>query len=265
MLLPFVSCLLCLTPPESPDTNRTSTPAKATLRVLLPEQALLTFDEHATTSTGPERIFTTPPLDVGKTHSYTLTWTYAEGGRVVRRMTILSIQPGRQTLVDLRPGSRHDTSSQVIYVPTPQTIVDKMLDMAKVASQDVVYDLGCGDGRIVVTAARDYGACGVGIDIDPERVKDSLHNVKKERVEDLVEIRHGDALKVPDLSQATVVTLYMLPEFQAKLAPILKNALRPGTRIVAHDFSLPGWTAVQTVNVPGLFHGHRLFLYRVEK
>src|SRR5437660_4755304 len=108
----------------------------------------------------------------------------------------------------------------IIYVPTEQVVVEKMLDMAKVKKSDVVYDLGCGDGRIVATAAKRYGAKGVGVDIDPARIKDCLETMKKFDVPPgLVEIRQGDALKVKDLDKATVIMLYMLPEFMEKLEP----------------------------------------------
>jgi ribosomal protein L11 methylase PrmA len=115
----------------------------------------------------------------------------------------------------------------------------------------------------VVTAAKKFGAKGVGIDIDPERIKDSKVNVAKEKVGKLVEIRQGDALKVKDISKATVVMLYMLPEFQEKLAPILKKELKPGTRVVAHDYTLPGWKEVTSVNMQGPFRQHTLYLYQV--
>jgi ubiquinone/menaquinone biosynthesis C-methylase UbiE len=111
-------------------------------------------------------------------------------------------------------------STQIIYVPTPQAVVDKMLDMAKVTNKDVVYDLGCGDGRVVATAAKKFGAKGVGIDIDAERIKDSNKTVAELGVEKLVEIRQGDALNVKDLEKATVVMLYMLDDFMGKLEPI---------------------------------------------
>ena len=102
-----------------------------------------------------------------------------------------------------------------------------MLDMAKVGKDDVVYDLGCGDGRIVAIAAKKYGARGVGVDIDPDRIKDSHKTLKKYGVEKLVEIRQGDALKVKDLNKATVVMLYMLRRFMEKLEPIAQKTLKP--------------------------------------
>jgi SAM-dependent methyltransferase len=140
----------------------------------------------------------------------------------------------------------------LIYVPTPQNAVDKMLDMAKVTEKDVVFDLGCGDGRIVATAAKKFKAKGVGIDLNPPRIKDSHATVKKFGVEKLVEIRQGDALKVKDLDRATVICLYMLPEFMAKLEPIVKAKLKPGARIVAHDYPFPNWKADQTVEFVGI-------------
>ena len=117
---------------------------------------------------------------------------------------------------------------RIIYVPTEQTVVEKMLDMAKVTKKDVVFDLGCGDGRVVCTAAKNFGAKGVGVDIDPERIKDCMATMKKFGVtKDLVDIRQGDALKVKDLDRASVIMLYMLPEFMEKPEPQLGGNL-PG-------------------------------------
>lgn len=137
----------------------------------------------------------------------------------------------------------------VPYVPTPQAAVEKMLEVAKVGKDDIVYDLGCGDGRIVITAAKKFGCKAVGIDIDPKRVKEAKELVKKNKVEDLVEIREADALKVEDIGKATVVTLYMLPEINLKLRPILQQELKPGTRIVSHDFDMGKWEPDKTVTL----------------
>jgi SAM-dependent methyltransferase len=158
----------------------------------------------------------------------------------------------------------------LIYVPTPQNAVEKMLDMAKVTEKDVVFDLGCGDGRIVATAAKKFKAKGVGIDLNPPRIKDSLATVKKFGVKDLVEIRQGDALKVKDLERATVICLYMLPEFMAKLEPIVKAKLKPGARIVAHDYPFPNWEPEQTVEFVGVDDNGRertltLYLWTVKE
>jgi ubiquinone/menaquinone biosynthesis C-methylase UbiE len=137
---------------------------------------------------------------------------------------------------------------KLLYVPSEQVVVQKMLEMAKLKKDDIVYDLGCGDGRIVVTAAKKFGCKGVGIDYDPERVKDSLETMKKAGVtKELVDIREGDALQVKDLEKATVIMLYMLPEFMEKLEPQMKKRLKPGTRIVAHDYPFPNMDPDQTV------------------
>ncbi len=134
------------------------------------------------------------------------------------------------------------------YVPTPQGVVEKMLQLAEVTANDVVYDLGCGDGRIVITAAKKYGARGVGVDINPERIKESQANAKKEGVEKLVTFKLEDALKV-DVSEATVVTLYLLSASNAILRPILTKQLKPGARIVSHAFSMGDWQPLKTESV----------------
>jgi len=154
---------------------------------------------------------------------------------------------------------------EIIYVPTPQEVVDKMLDMAKVTKDDVVFDLGCGDGRIVCTAAMKYGARGVGVDIDPARIRDCKETMKKFGVtKEQVEIRQGDALKVKDLERATVVMLYMLPAFMEKLEPQLKR-LKPGTRIVAHDYPFPNTKPDSTYKFPERINNRQpvLFLWTI--
>jgi ribosomal protein L11 methylase PrmA len=120
-----------------------------------------------------------------------------------------------------------------------------MLALAGVTKDDVVYDLGCGDGRIPVTAAKTFGARGVGVDIDPERIKESLANAKAAGVEHLVAFKLQDAMTV-DVSPATVVTLYLLSSSNAKLRPILTKQLKPGARIVSHSFDMGDWVPLKT-------------------
>ena len=144
-----------------------------------------------------------------------------------------------------QPGLRRP---DVIYVPTRQAVVDAMLKVANVKAGDVVYDLGCGDGRIVVTAAL-LGARGIGIDIDPARVKDANANVARAGVGDRVKILNQD-LFTTDFSDASVVALYLLPSLNLKLRPTLWK-LKPGTRIVSHDFDMGDWKPEQTINVDG--------------
>ena len=126
----------------------------------------------------------------------------------------------------------------VIFVPTPDDVVAKMLEMADVKKTDLLYDLGCGDGRIVVTAAKKVGCKAKGFDVDPQRIKESLENVKKNKVGNLVKIEQKDIFTL-DLSPANVVTLYLLPSLNVKLIPQLEK-LKPGSRIVSHDFDMRG-------------------------
>lgn len=136
----------------------------------------------------------------------------------------------------------------VVYVPTPQDVVDTMLDVAKVGKDDLVYDLGCGDGRIVVTAARKFGARGIGIDIDPQRIKEATANVAAAGVGDRVKIMQAD-LFATDFRDATVVALYLLPSLNLKLRPKLWAELKPGTRVVSHDFDMGDWTPERKIPV----------------
>jgi SAM-dependent methyltransferase len=139
----------------------------------------------------------------------------------------------------------------VIFVPTPEDVVDKMLEMAKVQAGDIVYDLGCGDGRIVIAAAKKHGATGVGIDIDPQRIKEAKENALKAGVTAKVKFMEAD-LFTTDISQATVVTLYLLPTLNVKLMPKLMAELRPGTRIVSHAFDMgDSWPPEQKADVGG--------------
>lgn len=140
-----------------------------------------------------------------------------------------------------------DKKPDVIYVPTPQPVVEKMLELAQVKKGNLVYDLGCGDGRIVVTAAKKFGAKGVGFDVDPQRIKESRENVKKNMVEDLVKIEQKDIFTL-DLSEVDVVTLYLLPRLNVKLVPQLKK-LKPGSRIVSHAFDMQGYKPDKEVQV----------------
>ncbi|HSK08525.1 MAG TPA: methyltransferase domain-containing protein [Vicinamibacterales bacterium] len=130
------------------------------------------------------------------------------------------------------------------YVPTPEDVVERMLELGGVTKNDVVYDLGCGDGRIVITAAERYGARGVGVDIDPQRIAESEANAKKAGVEKLVSFKLEDAMKV-DVSPATVVTLYLLSSSNLKLRPMLTRQLKPGARIVSHAFGMGDWEPVK--------------------
>jgi ubiquinone/menaquinone biosynthesis C-methylase UbiE len=137
-------------------------------------------------------------------------------------------------------GSTQEREPDVIFVPTPEEVVMEMLHTARVTQNDVVYDLGCGDGRIVITAAKVFGARGVGVDIDPVRIKESYENAYKIGVADRVKFMEKDLFKT-DLSEATVVFLYLLTELNIKLRPKLFKELKPGTRVVSHEFDMGDW------------------------
>jgi cyclopropane fatty-acyl-phospholipid synthase-like methyltransferase len=149
----------------------------------------------------------------------------------------------------------------ILWVPTPQEVVDKMLEMAQVKKDDLLYDLGCGDGRIVITAAKKYGCKAIGYDIDPERVKESRKNVDANNVGNLVTIEQADVFTL-DLSKANVVTLYLLPSLNVKLIPQLEK-LKPGSRIVSHDFDMRGVKPDQVVTITpdGSFREHEIYLW----
>ncbi|MGH7946581.1 MAG: SAM-dependent methyltransferase [Opitutaceae bacterium] len=138
----------------------------------------------------------------------------------------------------------------VVFVPTPQPVVDAMLKLAKVQPDEMVYDLGCGDGRAVVTAARDFSARGIGVDIDPERIQESRANASNAGVTDRVEFKQEDLFQMK-FTDADVVFLYLLPELNVRLRPRILDELRPGTRIVSHAFSMAEWEPDQHANVGG--------------
>ncbi len=138
----------------------------------------------------------------------------------------------------------------VVYVPTREPVVNAMLELAGVGQSDIVYDLGSGDGRIVITAARNYGARGVGIDIDPDRIREANQNARLADVSHQVEFIEGDLFEA-DFSEATVVTLYLLNRLNLKLRPMLLEQLEPGTRIVSHSFDMGDWEPRETRKIDG--------------
>jgi SAM-dependent methyltransferase len=151
---------------------------------------------------------------------------------------------------DLAQRSAGSREPDVVFVPTPPDVVDAMLRLAKVSASDVVYDLGSGDGRILIAAAKMYGARGVGIDIDPERVREATATARSSNVADKVTFRNED-LFTADIRPATVVTIYLSPTVNLRLAAKLMKELRPGTRIVSHAFDLGSWKPQQRITVSG--------------
>ena len=155
------------------------------------------------------------------------------------------------------------TAGEVPFVRSTEEVIDRMLELARVKAGDVVYDIGSGDGAIIIRAAKKYGVRGVGIEIDQDLMLRARNNAFREKVDHLVEFRAQDAFTV-DVSPATVVTLYMLPEFNAKLRPILERQLKPGTRVVSHDFPIEGWQPEHIEDVKGTFmHDHKVLLFEI--
>jgi len=152
----------------------------------------------------------------------------------------------------------HAPPLDVPFVPTPMAVVDAMLDMAQVTRNDTLYDLGCGDGRIVVRAATRFGCRGVGVDLDPERVREANENARKAGVSELTRFEVGDVFEF-DFSAASVVTMYLLPSVNLKLRPRLLKELKPGTRIVSHDFDMGDWAP----EVSREIKNSRIFLWTV--
>jgi len=146
------------------------------------------------------------------------------------------------------PAYAQKRAPDVPYVPTPPQVVEKMLELAHIRNSDFLMDLGSGDGRIVITAARKYRCRGMGIDINPERIREAVQNAKKAGVSHLVRFQEQDLFEA-DLSKATVVTLYLLPDINLKLRPKLWRELKPGTRVVSHSFDMGDWKPEQTVEV----------------
>lgn len=169
--------------------------------------------------------------------------------------------PVGQVLVRAQDDS--DSNKIVPFVPTPQDVVERMLELAQVKAGDVVYDLGSGDGRIVITAAKKYGVKAVGFEIDPDLIKRSRESIRKEDLQHLAEIREQD-IRTVDLSPATVVTMYLLPDVNMMLRPNIRKQLRPGSRVVSHDFDMEDWNPDVEENIRSKAGGsHTLYLWRI--
>jgi SAM-dependent methyltransferase len=224
---------------------------------------------YGSTSAPEVRTLLTGNLDRHRTKDL-LVISFERAGRTITR----SLTPGRAysfrydeyDLLEIWIGShgREDADDLAPFVATPRVVVDRMLEMAMVGPDDIVYDIGCGDGRIVIKAAEKFGARGVGIDIDPERIRESRENAAKAMVEHLVTFLLEDATRT-DISKATIVTLYLLPESNGLLRPKLEKELQPGTLVVSHNYTIPGWEAkeVRYEKIKdGLNKEHTIYLYK---
>lgn len=252
----------------------------AYLTVKVPAGATLQIGDRVTRQTGETRRFVSPPLSLksGRKYTYTLKVTYGKDTPPEERT--VEVKPGKTTEIDLskpttvakagaddktkdkaKTEDKPDRKPDVIFVPTPLDVVKEMLKVANVKKDDILYDLGCGDGIIVVTAAKDIGCKAVGYDIDPQRVKEANERVKEAKVGNLVTIEKKDIFTL-DLSKASVVTLYLLRELNEKLVPQLSK-MKAGSRVVTHDFDIPGYKADKETSLKVNGREHRVFLYTI--
>jgi len=178
----------------------------------------------------------------------TMNWLARRSLTVIAALLLLSISAGRPMPVQAQDSS-YENKKIVPFVPTPQDVVDKMIELAGVKKGDTVYDLGSGDGRIVITAAK-KGARAVGFEIDGDLVKESRENIQKAGVQNSAEIRQQDILTV-DLSAASVITMYLLPDVNLRLRPNILSQLKPGSRVVSHAFDMGDWKPDRTERING--------------
>lgn len=231
--------------------KKPGTPVRITVTVPRSDAKLYIFDS-LTAKTGTERAFESSPLEPGKYYyEFKVMWEPNNYTKIYRTKRVY-VEPGKDYKIDLTvPNPEIADDIKVRYVPTPDEVVEEMLKVGKVGKDDVVFDLGCGDGRMVIDAIKKYGAKrGVGVDIDPERIKDSNERAKMFGVTDKVQFREGDVLKkVDDLADASVVLLYMGNDINLRLRPILKSTLKPGSRVVSHRFTMGDWKPDKSVTV----------------
>lgn len=231
----------------------------------------VTYTVHSLASPETSDLRTLRPGAIDKFHEKLgLVLSYwpnkAELTETLNPGTPYCFRPDENNRVHLYIGShmREDVQDLAPFVATPVEVAEKMLAMAQITGSDLVYDLGCGDGRIVILAAQKYGARGVGVDIDPQRIQEARAEARLTRLDSLVTFRVEDAMKT-DFSKATVLTLYLLPESNALLKPRLESLLKRGTRVVTHNYSIPGWDdkLVESASVKdSLEVEHSIFLYR---
>lgn len=220
------------------------------ITVLLPdEETEITLDGEKVNGRGTSRRFQTPRADRGSTRRHTITATWQPNSyTTMTRTKTVTIRAGEPVTVDLTVDDPEDRV-RVIYVPTPNDVAQEMVDLAAVRPGDVVYEPGCGDARITIAAIRSGARRGICIDIDPERAEESRANVKAAGFAEVIDVRLGDALDLDDLSDVTVVLLYMGDHFNMLIRPVLWRDLAVGSRIVSHRFTMGDWAPDRTVTV----------------
>ncbi len=244
---PMTDSLRAAQPPVPPPKG-----VKSKIKVTLPQDdSELLIENKATKTTGVTRDYDTPELEAGKRYEYTFLARWRPNDyTLMSRPRTVQFAAGEDVVVDLTKDTDKD-KAEVRYVPTPADIVDEMVKLAKITKDDVVFEPGCGDGRIVLASVKAGAKKGVGIDLDKERVKESKATVKGANLVDKIEIREGDALEVKDYADATVVMLYMGEEFNMMLRPTLLRELKVGSRILSHRFPMKEWKPDETKKIVG--------------
>ena len=237
------------------DKKGDSKKVKSKLKLTVPqEDAELLIEGKQTKPSGPVREFETPEIEPGKLYEYSFSVTWRPNNyTTLTRTKTVEFKGGDDVTVDLsKLDPKNPDKSVVRWVPTPDDIVAEMIKMAKVTKDDVAYEPGPGDGRVLIAAVKAGAKKAVGIDIDEKKVAEATENAKKAGLADKITVIHGDALKDRDYSEASVVFLYMGNEFDELLKPILEKQLKPGTRIVSHRFLLGDWAPDKSITVTGL-------------
>jgi uncharacterized protein (TIGR03000 family) len=207
------------------------------------------IDGKPIAGSGASRTFETPPLTPGRTYQFTIVAKWAPNTYTkMTRTKVVRVRSGDRLKIDLSVDDPADRVS-VIYVPTPDFVVNAMVKLAGITPNDVTYEPGVGDARITIAAVKAGARRGVGIDLDPQRVEESKANVNAAGLADKIDIRLGDALEQPDLGSMTVVLLYMGDHFNMLIRPYLWKQLPIGARIVSHRFLMGDWKPDQTISV----------------
>jgi uncharacterized protein (TIGR03000 family) len=242
-------------PATAQDKKEPAKKVKSKIKVTVPQDdAELKIEGKATKPTGTVREFETPEIEAGRLYEYTFEATWRPNNyTVLTRTKSVEFKGGDAIEADLtKVDPKAPDKAVVRWVPTPDDIVDKMMELADVKKGDIAYEPGPGDGRMLIAAVKKGADKGVGIELDPKKAAEATENVKKAGLADKIKIIEGDALKDRDYSEATVVLLYMGNEFNNLLRPILEKQLKPGARIVSHRFVLGDWAPDKTITVTGM-------------
>ena len=240
--------------PDKKDEKKDSKKVKSKIKVTVPrEDAELKIEDKMMKLTGVTREFETPDLEAGKLYEYTFSVTWAPNNyTILTRTKSVEFKAGDDVVADLtKADPKAPDQAKIRWVPTPDDIVEAMMKLGKVGKDDVVYEPGPGDGRMLIAAVKKGAKKGVGIELDPKKAEEARENIKKAGLEKQITIIEGDALKDRDYSEATVVLLYMGNEFNDLLRPVLEKQLKPGARIVSHRFVMGDWKPDETKTITG--------------